>query len=47
MKCEICGIGKAEKVWYLEPKKKNDFIYVCNFCYQDLVMIRRWRRHGR
>lgn len=49
LKCEICGINEAEKTWYLEPKhtENSKFIVVCKLCYQDLIMIRRWRRHGR
>jgi hypothetical protein len=48
MECEICGQHEAEKTWYLEPKtEEGKFIVVCRFCYQDLVMVRRWRRHGR
>jgi hypothetical protein len=50
IKCEICGQHQVEKTWYLEPKPDDNsgkFIMVCRFCYQDLVMIRRWRRHGR
>lgn len=49
MKCEICGIHEAEETWFLEPKyqENSKSIEVCKFCYQDLIMIRRWRRHGR
>jgi hypothetical protein len=49
MKCEICGLRESEKTWYLEPKQEVDpkFIVVCKDCYVDLIMIRRWRRHGR
>lgn len=49
MKCEICGENEADKTWYLEPKSEVDpkYIVVCKDCYVDLIMIRRWRRHGR
>lgn len=47
--CEICGLNPSSKTWYLEPKSEKDtkFIVVCKDCYVDLIMIRRWRRHGR
>lgn len=49
MLCEICGKHSAFKMWYLEPKGPDsaNYIMVCKFCHQDLVMIRRWRRLGR
>lgn len=48
MNCEICGQNPAIKMWYLEPKGPNaNYIMVCRNCHQDLVMIRRWRRHDR
>lgn len=47
--CQICGKNPGKRMWFLEPKdsERNDFIMVCDYCHQDLVMIRRWRRLGR